>query len=703
MNPSELTPRRAFANWRKATTQLVRSILRAVPRRWSIPNPTLLFSLSVLVYLLVRVIGLTDFPIYFFTDEAVQTVIASDLVRDGFVGGDGVFLPTYFENAFLYNLSLSVYAQVIPLLLFGKSVFVTRLTSVLIGTTGAIAIGLTLKHAFQLKYWWAGALVFSAVPAWFLHSRTAFEVAIFVALMSWLLYFYLRYRKDDPRYIYAVVVFGGLSFYSYRGGQLVLIGMAVTLLLIDFRYHISHRRTLAGGLLLALVFTIPYIRFQFVHRDETYFHLRMLDTYWLYDIPLGEKLVRFFNNYFSALDPRFWFAPAGRELSRHYMKGLGHLSPFMTPFLLLGAGICLFNLDKPQFRTTLVLASLSPLGAALVGLGITRVLIFVVPAALLTTVGLSATVRYLVKDNNLSFFGWLIFSVLLLFNSYLLWDALVNGPTWFQDYGLGGMQYGARQVFGEVEELLEQDPDRTVYVSPTWANGTDILMRFFIPDDASAYMGNADGFLERERPLNNDMVFILTTEEFHRLSNSPKITNIKTLDTLDLPNGQTGFYVTTFQYSEQAERIFAEELEELSKPREATIEWNGQTVEIQYPYLDMGDLSQIFDKDEFTLARVYSANPAVFTFTFQQPVDLEGIRLTTGSMEMELYTDVYLQDNPDPLHFEQTYTDLPDDPTVMFSFGETVRGVHELRIEILSLIEGDPFKIHIRELEWITP
>jgi hypothetical protein len=577
------------------------------------------------------------------------------------------------------------------------------MTSVLIGTTGAVAIGLTLKHAFQLKYWWAGVLVFSAIPAWFLHSRTAFEVAIFVAFMAWMLYFYLRYRQDDPRYIYAVVVFGGLSFYSYRGGQLVLIGFAIALLLIDIRYHVKHRRMLLGGLLLALLLTIPYIRFQLVHRDETYFHLRMLDTYLLYDIPLSEKVVRFFENYLSALDPRFWFAPAGRELSRHFMKGHGHISPFMAPFLLLGAGVCLNNLNKPQFRTTLVLALLSPLGAGLVGLGITRVLIFVVPVALLTTIGISTLVTHFTVEGALPSFAWLIFSVLLLFNSYLLWDALVNGPTWFQDYGLGGMQYGARQVFGEVEELLEQDPDRTVYVSPTWANGTDILMRFFIPDGSSAYMANADGYLEREKPLDDDMVFVLTAEEFHRLADSRKITDIETLDTLKLPNGQTGFYVTTFRYSDQAIRIFAEEQEERSKPRQSTIEWRGQTVNVHYPYLDMGDLSQIFDNDDFTLARVHSANPAVFSFAFEQPVDLEGIRLTTGSMDMEISVDLYLQDDRDPLHYDQTYTDLPDDPTVTLSFDETVRGVHELHLEILSLIAGDPFKIHIREVEWLTP
>ncbi len=32
-----------------------------------------LFLLGIAVYLLTRLIGLADFPIYFFTDEAIQT------------------------------------------------------------------------------------------------------------------------------------------------------------------------------------------------------------------------------------------------------------------------------------------------------------------------------------------------------------------------------------------------------------------------------------------------------------------------------------------------------------------------------------------------------------------------------------------------------------------------------------------------------
>ena len=126
------------------------------------------FGLALAVYLCTRLIGLLNFPIYFFTDEAVQTVLAEDFVRDDFHNYDRDFFPTYFVNGNQYNLSLSVYLQVIPYLVFGKSVAVTRGTSVFVTLLGAAAMGLILRDFFKARYWWVGTMFLSIAPAWFL-------------------------------------------------------------------------------------------------------------------------------------------------------------------------------------------------------------------------------------------------------------------------------------------------------------------------------------------------------------------------------------------------------------------------------------------------------------------------------------------------------------------------------------------------------
>ena len=118
-----------------------------------------------------------------------------------------------------YNLSsLSVYLQVIPYLLFGKSVFVTRAVSVLAATFGAVMVGLTLRDIFKIRYWWSSVLLLSVIPAWFLHSRTAFETVEMTAFYAAFLYFYLRYRTINPRALYAALIFGATGVLYLQPG-----------------------------------------------------------------------------------------------------------------------------------------------------------------------------------------------------------------------------------------------------------------------------------------------------------------------------------------------------------------------------------------------------------------------------------------------------------------------------------------------------
>jgi len=155
------------------------------------------FILSLAVYLLTRMIRLPDFPIFFFTDEAIQTQHAADLVANGFRDPQGIFLPTFFENGGQYNLSLLVYVQVIPTILFGKSVWVTRGTSAVLSLFAPIFLGLTLRDHLNRRLWWTAPLLLAITPAWFLHSRTAFETVLMVSMLAPFLFYYLFVDKES--------------------------------------------------------------------------------------------------------------------------------------------------------------------------------------------------------------------------------------------------------------------------------------------------------------------------------------------------------------------------------------------------------------------------------------------------------------------------------------------------------------------------
>src|SRR5256885_9724269 len=100
----------------------------------------------------------------------------ADFINSGFKNYYSEFLPTFFSKEGWVN-GTSVYVQLIPYLLFGKSVVVTRLVSAFITLLGAGALGLVLKKVFRIKYYWAGIFLLITTPAWFLHARTAFEYA----------------------------------------------------------------------------------------------------------------------------------------------------------------------------------------------------------------------------------------------------------------------------------------------------------------------------------------------------------------------------------------------------------------------------------------------------------------------------------------------------------------------------------------------
>ncbi len=309
---------------------------QALTNRWTFKPGMVFFGLALVIYLLTRLIGLDRFPIYFFTDEVIQTVLAADLVRDNFVDHDKVFLPTYFRNVYQYNLSTSVYLQVLPYLLFGKSIFATRAASALVSLLAPIAVALALRDIFKLRYWWSGALIVAIAPAWFLHSRTAFETVLATSFYAVFLYLYLLYRYRSPRYLYPALVMAALTFYSYSPAQLYIGVTGGLLLLSDARYHWENRRVGLRGVGLLVLLAIPYLRFRFQFGQALSEHLNQLGSYWVAEIPLSEKISRYVREYLYGLSPGYWFVPNDTDLTRHIMKGYGHLLRPTLLFLVIG-------------------------------------------------------------------------------------------------------------------------------------------------------------------------------------------------------------------------------------------------------------------------------------------------------------------------------------------------------------------------------
>ena len=250
----------------------------------------LLFPLALLIYLAVRLIALDQFPIYFFSDEAVQAVRAADFVQAGLRSETGELFPTFFKNSYQYNLGTSVYLQVLPTLFFGKQIFVTRAVSVLVSLLAALAAGLTFELVFKRRVGWLAILLLSVMPAWFLHSRTAFETVLAVSFYSAFWLAYALYRERDPRYLYLAILLAALAFYSYSPAQIVVSLTIFAFLLNDVRYHWQQRRIVLRACILGLLLLIPYARFTWLHPGEIQNHLQIVGSVWMSDLSLLQKL-----------------------------------------------------------------------------------------------------------------------------------------------------------------------------------------------------------------------------------------------------------------------------------------------------------------------------------------------------------------------------------------------------------------------------
>jgi hypothetical protein len=656
------------------------------------------FGLALGVYLATRLIGLEEFPIYFFTDEAVQTVLASDYVRDGFHDTNGAAWPTYFENSSLFNLSLSVYLQVLPAILLPRSVFLTRALPALVTLSAAAALALIMKHAFQARTWWAAPLLLAMVPVWFLHSRTAFETTLMVSLYTWFLYFYLLYRQRSPRYLYPALLCGGLAFYSYSPGQLIVVVTGLLLLLSDFRYHWQHRRLALGAGLLLVGLALPYVRFQQQHPGETYFHLRMVGSHWFLDLPLAEKLGQTVQLYLHGLDPGYWFFPHQRELIRHTMRGYAFFPTAMLPLLILGLVQALRRKSSSPYRVLLLAALAAPVGAAMAGLGVTRVLAFVVPATALAGLGLEAIAARVGPALARRAAGIGLAAGLSFAGFSLLADALEHGPTWYDDYGLYGLQYGARQVFSEIRSVLTEDPEARIVLSPVWANGTDILLRYFLPDDPRVRLEGGISLLEGPNDDLDDTTYVLTPEEFEVVRVSPLFGEVHKLKALPYPDGRPGFFFLALRYAPDAERQFAQQLAERRLPVVGQVQLDGQWIMVEHSPFDIGDLPEIFDRDPFTVARTRESNPAVLTLTFPTSRPLSGLSLSVSSMDLTLRASLRTAGGDKPETFVWNFTDLPVDPTVEVQFWETPRPIEVMTLEIENRALQALDKVHIIDL-----
>lgn len=657
----------------------------------------ILFWLAMVFYLLTRLIALDKFPIYFFSDEAIQTMSAFDLINNGFRDIQGKLFPVYFQNGQQYNLSLSVWLQVLIAWL-PRSVWLTRGFPALISLVFPLSVSLWARDFLKSKHWWLAPLLISALPAWFLHSRTAFETSLGVSFFSLFLFFYLKYRLEKQSYLPLSLLFGACAFHSYSPLQLVVVASGLVLLIVDWRYHFQDKKSLLFGLVALLLLALPYILFQLNHQQALSTHLHLLRSYWLSNIPLLNKLGIFLGKWLQGLNPLYWFFPNQADLIRHQMKGLGHLPWFLFPFFLLGAWQCFKKWKEPAYRLALIALLVGPLGAAIADIAITRVLVMLVPFSLLIFIGLSQTLEWLIGRIPLKKLpSYLSALAIAIFSIWMGWYGIVKGPLWYSEYGLYGMQWGGQQLSEKIAAFKQQFPQTRLKLSPSWANNTDIIMRFFLGDPLPLEIGSIIEYDLYYTEIDPNQVFIVTPDEYNWLMQNPKFDQIEVLDSLEWPDGQTGFTFLRLSYSPAAKQFFEVEYQQRQKPVVSELDLLGQRATLTYSRLDLGTIVHIFDGDDATPMRTLEANPLEISIDFSSPARLQRLTGMVGAPATKLSVVITLAGSGRELTFSETVSYSAQIRPISVNLGSTYQ-VSRLTISIESINEPEPTHVHLWEL-----
>jgi hypothetical protein len=286
----------------------------------------------------------------------------------------------------------------------------------------------------------------------------------------------------------------------------------------------------------------------------------------------------------------------------------------------------------------------------------------------------------------------------------MLRDALVNGPTWFKNYSLYGMQYGAQQVFQDVVRTgLENDPNRRYIVSPSWANGTEQFIAFFIPKalQPRINLGQPVDLIGTLKKNPTDLYFVATSDEYNKLITNPEFSDIKVKQMLPYPDGRPGFYVITLNVSANIDQIVSTQQATERMPVEDTILLNGQTVHVIHSPLGSGSLMDIFDSNPDTMARVLLANPFTFALYLPTPINTQSVIIQTGSLaNFTINISLYAPGALEPVTYSQTFQNLPADPLVTINFDKGPSQSSRIYIEIKDNLSGDSSQIHVRTIQF---
>lgn len=369
----------------------------------------------------------------------------------------GESFPFWFKAFGEYKLPVYIYADIIPIAIFGKNEFAVRFPSVLFGTLTVLFLYLFLKDILSLesktlKNKFNNIPLISsfilAVMPWHIHfSRGAYESVVAVCLyMIGCWQFVVFYRKKKILYLALSLSFFILASYTYNYFRILtpLTLFPIFYFLINKKY-IAKKNTFLIAVFVILLH-IPLLFFTFSSQGYTRF--LQTSTFTKQSLPpaptpylssasfltpksslqiSAPDLVAypfiFLKNYLSYFSLQELFVKAQDNVRFYSSSEFGFLFRWQLPFLIFGFLILLREKNKIFKTTILGILFVTPAVAAItISPNALRALLLVIPVSVVIAIGIQNIIQHKILWVKLALMGIVLFGVyetILYFHMYI--------------------------------------------------------------------------------------------------------------------------------------------------------------------------------------------------------------------------------------------------------------------------------------------
>lgn len=498
-----------------------------------------IFAIIFFIAVIIRIYNLSNIPASLHIDEASIGYNAYSILTSG-KDEHGVTFPVFFKAFGEYKSPVEIYSTIPFIFLFGLNEFSVRITSVIYGLLGIVAIYLVTNELFKKNNYAdfiaLTAMFFLAISPWDIQfSRIAWEMMPFVFFTTFGLYLFLKAQTVPKLLPFAITSFC-LSVYSYFVAWLFIPIFGLMILVLYYRFFLKNIKETVISLVLLLLLFVPIFNDIALHGLKRWQQVSIFSN-----PPANESIVQHIKiNYFQHFSVEYLFTNGdigmpGQPNTYDSVKGMGELYIFQLPLLLIG----LYKLFKQKDKTSLILLLwllLYPLGSMFTTRPsplARRSVIGVIPIQIISALGLIYLFQLTAKIKSLSKI-LVVFTILIISLSFAYYLVLyfADYTSYSSDYY--GFQFGSKQIvtyFGTHESMYD-DLIMSPYIFSPY-----IYFDFYSPNDCRKCESGLP-----EKMFNRNRKQLYALPPYYMTSHTEFV--YKPLENIYYPNGTVAFILT---------------------------------------------------------------------------------------------------------------------------------------------------------------